>query len=65
MNPCTPTNTVLPIRRILITLMTETLEGTKSVDALSIPAHLALVGAALIYVCEINIERIRTFQTFL
>lgn len=64
-NSCTPTNTVLPIRRILITLMTEALERTKSVDTLSVPAHLALEGTALIYVCEVNIKRIRTFQTFL
>lgn len=30
--------------------MAETLEGTKSIDTLSVPAHLALEGGALIYV---------------
>lgn len=47
----TPTGTVLPIRRVLITLVAETLEGTESVDTLTVPAHLALDGAALVYVC--------------
>lgn len=54
------TDTVFPIWSILITLMAETLEGTKSIDTLSIPAHLALEGTALIYVCKVNIKRIRT-----
>lgn len=59
-------NTILPIRRILITLITETLEGTKSVDTLSVPAHLALEGAALIYihavivVCELEAREAET-----
>lgn len=43
-------NTVFPILSILITLMAETLERTESIDTLSVPAHLALEGAALIYV---------------
>lgn len=30
--------------------MAETLEGTESIDTLSVPAHLALEGAALVYV---------------
>lgn len=41
--------------------MAKTLERAKSIDTPSIPAHLALEGTALIYVCKINIERIRTF----
>lgn len=60
------TNTVLPIWRILITLMAETLEWTKFVDTLSIPAHLALEGTALIYVCmNMKNERIRTLKILL
>lgn len=43
-------DTVFPIRSILITLMAETLEGTESIDTLSVPAHLALEGTALVYV---------------
>lgn len=34
--------------------MAEALEGAQSVDALSVPAHLALESAALIDVCEVN-----------
>lgn len=46
--------------------MAETLEGTKTVDALSIPAHLALEGTALVYVCmDMNIEKIRALKAFL
>lgn len=46
--------------------MAETLEGTESVDTLSVPAHLALEGAALIYVCmNMKITRIRTLKAFL
>lgn len=60
------TDTVLPIWSILITLMAETLEGTESIDTLSVPAHLALEGTALIYVCmNINTDRLRTHKAFL
>lgn len=45
---------------VLITLMAEALEGTEPIDTLSVPAHLALESAALIYVCKVNIEKIRT-----
>ncbi len=37
--------------------MAETLEGTKSIDTLTITAHLALEGAALIYVCKVKTLR--------
>lgn len=54
------TNTVLPILSVLITLVAETLERAEAVDTLSVPAHLALEGAALIYVCKENTGRIST-----
>lgn len=41
--------------------MAETLEGAESVDTLSVPAHLALEGAALIYVCRVEREEICVF----
>lgn len=37
--------------------MAETLEGAELVDALSVPAHLALEGAALVDVCEVNVQK--------
>lgn len=37
--------------------MAETLEGAKSIDTLSVPAHLALEGTALIYVHAVVVVR--------
>lgn len=56
------TATVLPIRSVLVTLEAEALEGTLSVDTMSVPAHLALENAALVYVCEVNSEDIDTAE---
>lgn len=36
--------------------MAETLEGSKPVDTLSVSAHLALKGKALVYVCEVEMN---------
>lgn len=46
------THAVLLIGRVLVALVAEALEGAQSVDALAVPAHLALQGAALVNVCE-------------
>lgn len=42
------TNAVLPVCRVLVALVAEALEGSQSVDALPVPAHLPLEGAALV-----------------
>lgn len=44
----TRTNAVLPVCRVLVALVAEALEGAQSVDALTVPAHLPLEGAALV-----------------
>lgn len=46
----TRTNAVLSICRVLVALVAEALEGAQAVDALSVPAHLPLEGAALVNV---------------
>ena len=53
------TNAVLPICSVFIALVADALEGAESVDALSIPAHLALQSGALIDVCREKIKKIR------
>lgn len=52
------TDAVLPVRSVLVTIVAEALEGAQSVDTLSVPAHLALEGAALIDVCKVNPENV-------
>lgn len=44
----TLTNAVLAVRRVLVALVAEALEGAQPVDALSVPADLPLEGAALV-----------------
>lgn len=50
-------NTVLPVWSVFVTFMAETLEGAKSIDTLSIPTHLTLESAALIYVHAVVVVR--------
>lgn len=52
------TEAVLPVQSVLVTIVAEALEGAQSVDALSVPAHLALEGAALIDVCKVSPENV-------
>lgn len=45
---CSLTNTVLPIWSVFIAFQAETLEDARSIDTMSVPAHLTLQSAALI-----------------
>lgn len=47
-----PTDAVLLVHGVLVTLVAEALEEAQSVDTLSVPAHLALESAALVDVCK-------------
>lgn len=49
---CRLTQAVLLVGRVLVTLVAEALEGAQAVDALPVPAHLPLEGAALVHVCK-------------
>ncbi|KAG7261183.1 hypothetical protein CRUP_013415 [Coryphaenoides rupestris] len=42
------THAVLSVRRVFVALLTEALEGAQPVDAATVPAHLTLLGAALV-----------------
>lgn len=58
------TDAVLPVGGVLVALVAEALEGAQSVDALAVPAHLALQSAALVDVCEVNqAANVSTFPT--
>lgn len=56
------THAVLLVRRGLVALVAEALEGAQPVDALAVPAHLALESAALVHVCKGNPDSVSSLS---